>query len=315
MKKAVIIIIVAFGAVFSAAILKDQMIKAAVTVVVSRLTGAPVHIDRFSLGVFNSSVRISGFKMYNPRGFSKGILINLPTINVRCDLGALLKRKLHIPEASIELSEMALLKNREGRLNVDSLKVSGKEGSPKKARSAQMPIQIDTLKLKIGRIIFKDYSHGGYPAIKVYDIGINKEYRNINSVNQLVVLVLSEPMKSAGIEGAKIYAAAMLAGAAVLPVSVAVTLAGKDNAQQVFAVSQDNAYSTSLKVLGQMGRIVKEDRSSGIIEAEVDSTQVSLKINKKGNNRVEIFASARRYLLPRPEIAAGVIYAISEKLK
>jgi hypothetical protein len=175
-------------------------------------------------------------------------------------------------------------------------------------------MQIDSLKLKMGRIVSKDFSSGEQPTVKVYDVNIEKSYKNITSGQQLAVLILAESMKSAGIQGAKIYGVAMLAGAAVLPVGIAATFAGKDSVRKDFAENFDKAYNVSLAVLNQMGKVTKEDKSGGVIGANIDSVQVTLKIREK-DNKTELTISARRYLLPKPEIANGVLYKISEKLK
>ena len=315
MKKAVTLLLVIIIIFLGLGIAKDQIIKSVVAIVTSQVTGAPVEIDRFSLRVFKQSVRISGFKIFNPSGFPKGILVDLSKINVDYDLSALLSGKLHLVNVEVELKEMGLVKNKEGKLNVDSLKVAKEDTNKKGKTSAQMPMQIDMLKLGMGRIILKDYSSGAEPVIKVYDINLHKAYKNITSVQQLTALILTEPMKAAGIQGAQIYGVAMLAGVAVLPVAIVATFAGKDSVAEDFSVDFNRAYNASLSVLKVMGRISKEDKSSGVIVAEVNSAKVELRVNKKANNKTEIFVSARRYLLPRPEVAGGVLYEISGKLK
>lgn len=315
MKKVRKILLAVVISIFALVILRDQVIKSVITVVATQVVGAPVHINGFSLGVFKQSVRISGFKIYNPKGFSRGILVDLPKINVRCDLGALLKNKLHLVSVEVELKEMCLEKNSEGKLNVDALKVAKQDGEQKGKSSPQMPIWLDTVKLGMGRVVLKDYSAQKEPIVKVYDINIHKSYKNITSVQQLAAIILAEPMKSAGIEGAKIYGAAMLAGVAVLPVTVAATFIGKDSVQHEFIAGFDNVFETSSVVLKKMGRLTKEDKAGGILGAEIDSAQVALKIRKKPDNKTEVVISARKYLLPKPEIAGGVLYKISEKIK
>lgn len=316
MKKTLIILAIVIICILAIGVIKDQIIKSAITVVATQVTGAPVHIDGFSLSVFSQSVRISGFKMYNPEGFSKGILADFAKINVTYDTGALFKKKIHLVNAEIDLKEMGLEKNKEGRLNVDALKVVNQEEPKQKGKpSEQMPMQIDALKLGIGKIVSKDYSLSKEPTVKVYDVNIHKSYKNIQSAQQLAVLILAEPMRAAGIQGAKIYGVAMLAGAAVLPVAVAATFLGKDSAQQDFTADFDNAYNVSLAVLNQMGKVTKKDKINGIIGADINSVRVSLKIQKKSDSKIKVVISARKYLLPKPEIAGGVLYEIAEKLK
>jgi len=315
MKKIVIILAAVLLALFAIGIIKDHIIKGIVTVAASNITGAPVRIDGLSLGVLNQSVRISGFKMYNPEGFSKSILIDLSKINAKYDLGALLKKKLHLINAEIEIKEMGLEKNKEGKMNVDALKIA-KQGEKKEEKpSEQMPMQIDVFKLGIGKIILRDYSSGKEPILNAYEINIHKTYKDITSAQQLVALIMTEPMKAAGIQGVKIYGIAALAGAAILPVGIAATFAGKDSAQQEFASGFDNVYAAALAVMQKKGKITAEDKSNGIIKAEINSAGVALKINRKSANKTEIAASARKLLLPKPEIAGGVLYEIAEKLK
>jgi len=315
MKKTIVVLGILFIVIVTGNIIKDQLVKSAITIIATQVTGAPVHIDGFSLGVFSQSVRISGFKMYNPKGFSRAILVDLSKINVRYDFGALFKKKLHLVNVEIEIKEIGLEKNKAGKLNVDELKVvkQGKkqEGKP----SEQMSMQINVLTLSMGRIVSKDYAAAGEPIVKVYDINIRKSYKNITSAQQLAALILAEPMKAAGIQGAAIYGAAMLTGVAVLPVALALTLMGRDSVQQDFITTFDNTYEEALRVLKQMGKITREGKSQGIIGAIINSAQINVKIIKKADNKTQVVVSARKYLLPKPEIAGGVIYRISEKLK
>jgi len=315
MKKAISILVIIFVVIFFVDIIKDQIIKSAITVIATQVTGTPVHIDGFSLGIFNQSVRISGFKIYNPKGFSKAILVDLPEINVKYDLDALFKKKLHLVSVVIEIKEIGLEKNKEGKLNVDELRVV-KQGEKHESKpSEQMPMQIDVLTLSMGRIVSKDYTVAGEPVVKVYDINMRKSYKNITSAQQLAALILAEPMKAAGIQGAAIYGAVMLTGVAVLPVAVALTLIGRDSVQQDFIATFNNVFEETLKVLKRQGKITKEDKIRGIISVTINSAQINVKIIKKAGNKTQVVVSARKYLLPKPEIAGGVLYRISEKLK
>jgi hypothetical protein len=122
-------------------------------------------------------------------------------------------------------------------------------------------------------------------------------------------------MKAAGLHAAGIYGVAALAGVAVLPVAAVVTFIGRDSAQQDFDSTFDNAYEKSLQVLKRQGRLGREDKARGIISATINSAQVNIKIVRKADNQVQVVVSARKYLFPKPEIAGGVLYGISEKLK
>jgi len=322
MKKILMIIAIFIMALVVVGIAKDQIIKSTITGAASRVIGAPVQVDGFHLGILRQVVRISGFRIYNPEGFSKTALLDIDKVNVAIDVKDLLKRKLHLTHAEFSLKEITLETNKDGKLNVESLElakqqpISAKERAKGKAKPAKpIPLQIDLLKLKIGRLVMKDYSVSGVPAIKVNELNIDKTYKNITSAQQLVALILSEPMKSAGIQGSVIYGAAMLTGVGIVPVAIASAFIGKDNVQQSLDAAFDKVYDVSLTVLQQMGKIISENKTDGTITANVKGATVNLKLKRATENKTEVTISARKYMLPEPSIAGGVLYKITEQLK
>ena len=310
MKKFLIVLGIIAISLAGVTIFKNLIIKSAVTTVASRITGAPVHMDGFSLNILSSTIRISGFKMYNPSGFPKGILVSCPKIKIIYDHTTLFKQKRHFLLVEIELKEIGLTKNKEGKLNVDSLKIVQESKS-----SPPTPMQIDLLTLSIGKIVYKDYAIGAEPSVRVYDVNRHKSYKSIPTAEQLALLVLAEPMKDAGIQGAKIYGVAMVAGAAVLPVAVAATFMGKDSVQAVIDVSFKHAYEVSLEVIKRMGAITKHNAANGEIKANINGAMVALQLRKKTDNKTEITISCRKYMFPKPDIAGGVLYQILDKLQ
>jgi len=313
MKKLFISGAIIIGILFLGIHFKDQILKSTVMLVASRVTGTEVQIQQFSLGVLSQTVKISGLKLYNPKGFPPGILADIPVIFVDYDLGALLKKKIHLRSVEVELKELVLEKNKEGKMNVDSLAVSKQEEPGKKAEP--MPLQIDRMKLGIGRLVMKDYTVSKEPAIQVYDINIHKNYEHITSAQQLAALILTEPMKAAGIRGAAIYGVAALTGVAILPVGIAATFISKDSAQQEFTAGIDTAYQASLAVAKQMGTVGLEDRAHHSIRVTVNKVRIEIKLKETADKKTHIVVSARKLLFPKPQIAAGVLYSIAEKIK
>ncbi|MFH0826269.1 MAG: AsmA family protein [Candidatus Omnitrophota bacterium] len=319
MKKILIILGIVLIGLVVLGLVKDQVIKGTLTVAVSKMVGAPVEMDGFRLRLLGQSVEITGFRIYNPEGFSKAALIDIGKIRVALDAGALLKGKLHLRNAELTLKEMTLETNQEGKLNVDALKVAKTPPAKEKEKgpsspAKQMPFTIDELRLAIGKLVMKDYSIPGMPAIKVNEINIDKTYKNITSTQQLLALILSEPLKAAGIQGAAIYGAAMMTGVGIVPVAIASAFIGKDNVQQAFDASFDKVYDVSLAVLQEMGQVSSESRADGAISATVSKASVRLEVKPK-ENKTEVTIYARKYMLPEPSIAGGVLYKIEEQLK
>jgi len=205
-------------------------------------------------------------------------------------------------------------KNAEGKLNVDSLTAAQqpKEAKKEKAPQKQMAFQIDTLTLNIGRVISKDYSSGPEPGVRAFEVNIHKSYKNITSVQQLILLVLSESLKSAGIRGAAIYGAAALTGVGIVPVALVSVLSGKDSVSQEFNMSTGALYTKTLNVLKRLGQVTKEEKEQGVITAVVSGANVTASISSTESNKARVNISARKYLFPKRDIADGILYEMTK---
>ena len=310
MKKFLIVSGIVVFSLACSTIFKNLIIKSMVATAATRITGAPVHMDGFSLNILNSTIHISGFRMYNPGGFPQGLLVSCPKIKVIYDPATLFKPKRRFLLVEIELNEMGLTKNKDGNLNVDSLKIVQQPES-----SSPTPMQIDLLTLSIGKIVYRDYTIGTEPGVRVYEVNKHKSYKGVPTAQQLALLVLAEPMKAAAIKNAQIYGVAMLTGVAVLPVAVAATFIGKDYVQQIIDASFEHVYRVSLEVLKCMGTITKEGASGEAIKANINGAMVALILRKGAGNKTEITISARKYMFPKMDIAGGVLYQILDKLQ
>ena len=191
------------------AFVKDQIIKAVVMSQGSEILGAQVHLDSLGLNLFKQSIRIKGLKVYNPPGFPHAVMVDIPEISVDADVASFLKGNLHLPLIIVDLKEMVVIKNKDGKLNVDSLKVVQKTALTKGAKqeekpAKQLPMKIDQATLNLGKVVVKDYTKGEPPSIQAYDIGVNKTFKNITSAEQLVTLVLVQAMGPTALRNAAI---------------------------------------------------------------------------------------------------------------
>lgn len=316
MKKILVIALIVILGLVCLGLAKDQIIKYVIVSVGSNVTGAKIEIGGFSLGLLKQTIRIKDFKIHNPVGFPKGVMADLPRVYVDADLFSILKGSMHLPIVTIELKELDLVKNQEGKLNVDSLKVAKQSHEAEEKKPAKpLEMQIDQLNLDMGKIVMKDYSVAEGPSVQVYDINMKKSYKNITSAQQLTALLMTEPMKAAGIRGAQIYGVSALVGVAVLPAVAAFTLLGKDSVENSFEIPLDKVYNNSLKLLQRIGQVKKEDKARGVIEALVNGVGVTVKCNSLARSTTRVTVSARKLLLPKPQVAGGVMYQINEVLK
>lgn len=299
----------------------EQFLKSAMIIGIKKITGTSVRINRFSFSLFRQAIEIKGLKFYHPRGYPKAVMVDMPRVGLKYDLFALFRRKVHLHSVEVDLKELVVIKNNEGQLNVDALKVAQRKEErsaekTKKVSQKLIAMQVDELILSIGKVVYKDFSKSvDKPSIQVFELNVKeRKYKNIVSAQQLIALVLVESMKPTAIKGAKIYGAATLLGTSFLPAGAAVILMSKDSSQAEFNTTYNKAYRVSLEIMRKIGKITREDKNIGLIKAKKDASDVTIKIISK-DKVVQIAVSARKYLLPDADTARSILYEISEKLK
>lgn len=304
---------------------KNFLIQSAIKVAVPQILGTPVKIGGLSVGVLRPVIAVRNFQLYNPPGFPHEVFVDVPEVRVEYNVGAFLSRKIHLKLLVLNLKEVDIYKNPDGSLNVDALKITQKKeetsaekktAAAKKQPAEQMPLRIDELRLDLGKVVVKDYTQGEQPVIRVFDAGVhNKIYKDIDSAQQLATLVFLEAMGPTGIKAAGIYAAATVLGVAFLPAGVAGLMIGKDSGTSEYNADLSTVFAATKEVLKKRGTITAEDAGAGTISAKVDGANVSAQVSTGENKKTVLSVKSRKMMLPKPEIAEGIIYQVSQEVK
>ena len=181
---------------------RNFIAKTAVTGGVKAVAGLEMDIDSMDVGILNTLVGINEMKIYNPPEFSDRVMVDMPEIYIDYDLSAFIEGKVHLEELRINLKELTVVKDKDGKLNINSLKVAktGKEKEPEKPEEKkETEIKIDLLDLKIGKVVYKDYSRGSEPKILEYNLNLHEKYENITDLNELGKLILVKALMNTNI--------------------------------------------------------------------------------------------------------------------
>jgi len=192
MKENIKMIIGVLVVLVALSVCKDLVVKVAVEKGVEIVTGLKLSTRSFNVGILNGVVSIKGLRLFNPKGFEDPVMIDMPEIYVHYDLPAILTGKLHFQQVRINLKDFIVVKNEKGELNLDSLNVvkAQKEGKKTEAKAGMPGIQIDKLQLKIGKAMYKDYSGGGKPSVREFNVNLDETYTNIRNPYVLVSLIV-----------------------------------------------------------------------------------------------------------------------------
>ena len=197
MKKLITIVFILFAII---AVTKNLVTKIVISVGVQAITGLELNIKSVNIGIFETLISIKDLKIFNPDGFEERFMADAPEIYADYNIEDLLKKKIHFSEIRLDLKELVVIKNRDGELNVNSLKVVKKKQSVRaKAGHKRSNLEIDVLQLKIGKVTYKDYSSGRTPKVREYNININERYRDIKDSRTFARLVLFKALVNTGI--------------------------------------------------------------------------------------------------------------------
>ncbi|MFA6637061.1 MAG: hypothetical protein WCV56_08200 [Candidatus Omnitrophota bacterium] len=194
------VLVVVLAVVLVLSVVKDPLAKFSVEKGVEMVTGLRLEIADLNIGILKTLVGIKDLKLFNPAGFEDEIMMDMPEIYVDYNLPAIVMGNIHLRTVRLNMNEFLVVKNAKGELNLNSLKVVKEEKTEKKpapAEKAKAPeIQIDVLELKVGKVIYKDYSKGGKPIVQEFNLNLNERYTDINDPNKLVSLIVVQALRN-----------------------------------------------------------------------------------------------------------------------
>ncbi len=295
----------------------DCLIKFAIETTSPRIIGAKVQMETFSLGLLTHKIHIKNLRLYNPPAFPDQVFLVMPEVMVDVDVVGLIQGRMHFPLVVFNMEKMIIFKNKEGGVNVNSLKIIKEHLAANKDKPMKLPVfKIDLLELNVGKVILEDYTHAPPVLVEAYDVAIkNKRISNIDGVPKLIASVTLEALKPTAIRSAGFFAAETLLGIGFLPAAVIGIAVAQDDVKTDLGYSFNRVYHESLKLVQDLGAVKKEDPGKGQILAKVYSSDITIDIQNKGWNRSHIRIQARRYFLARLEIANGLLYQLTQRLK
>lgn len=173
---------------------RNLIAKFAVEKGVKVATGLSLNIKKLDLGLATTHIGINGLSLLSPKEFGNEVMFYAPEIFVDYNLGAIIKGKVHIEDIRLNFDQLVIVRNKQGKTNLEALKPKAKkdqssqetekkdDASPKK----DPKIQIDHLSLKIGKVVYKDYSQGEELIIKEYVLNFYQEINDVTNIQELL---------------------------------------------------------------------------------------------------------------------------------
>lgn len=178
---------------------RNFIVKKGVAVGAKVAAGVDLTIADVKIGVTKSDLRLKGIQLQNPKGFPKERMIDIPEVYINYNLRGFFNDAIHAKEIELNLNEFVVVKNKEGKINIKEIIPKSEEKAedsedqedPEKEESKKK-IKIDNLKLKIGTVVYKDYSVDP-PVIKTFKVDIDEEINDV-STKSLIAYICSKAL-------------------------------------------------------------------------------------------------------------------------
>ena len=303
--------------------LKNFFLKQFVVGLGPKVIGARLKIDHMSLSFARQKISIKGMKLYNPPGFPNEVLLDVPEVSVDCNPWGIFRGRWHLSEVTVHMKELVIIRDADKKLNVDALKIAESKDKASEEKSPQPPKKknkmprffINELNLNVERVVVKDFSKGDPPLIQVYDVPLkNKVIREVDGFGNLMTVLIVQAMGPTAIKSAGIYAAAAVLGVGFLPAGVLGVIVADDDSLLEVRMSRKKAFNLCLEFIAERGKLKKQHREKGLLQAKIDGHDVRFDINKVARKKVTIKVTARKFMLPKPAYANGITYQLEQRL-
>ena len=177
-----IIIMVAF------LLLKDVLLRSYLIGQIRSETGLDAKIGHAEIGLFTPTLSIDNFKLFNQPEFGGTPFIDLPDFFVEYDRKLLGQGRLLIRLMRLDIAEINIVKNPEGRLNIEGFQ-GALIAAFERSDSPFFFTGIDVLNLSVGKLRY--ITQGSTPNVKEITINLKHEViRDVKSVEDLIQKIL-----------------------------------------------------------------------------------------------------------------------------
>ncbi len=208
MKKVIKLVVLGVAVVVGLGFIKNSVTQTILSSAISAAAHVPVKIGSVNLSFLSASIRLKNVNLSNPPGFPDKTMAQIPQLFIDFEPRELFQGRAHFKQVTLDLKEIAVVRNKDGKLNVDSLKPSQEDkrrAVPQARPSASKKppkLMIDKLSLSIGRVVYKDYGSPGAPSIQTFEINIkDREYEHIDNPASIVSILMSEALTRTTLSG------------------------------------------------------------------------------------------------------------------
>ncbi len=149
-------------------------------------------VESLSGNPLAGTVNILDLELTNPEEFEEKDFIKLNEFDLKVKPLSLMGERIEVPRLIIDVDHITIVTNRKGARNVKVFqeRMQG-EGSDEGA-SEPVDFIVNSLKLRVSKVVTADYSKGGDPIVREYYVNIDREFIDVSDPKVIVTPILAD---------------------------------------------------------------------------------------------------------------------------
>lgn len=162
------------------ALCRHILAQKAVETIFTQITGFPIRVGSVQIAPWESRFAADDIELFNPPEFDERLFADIPRFDVDYTAWSFLGDRHRFTRADLHIRELLIVKNIHGQSNMERLRGWRARRRPE----PQIRFQIDALNLRLGRVVFKDYS-SGRPEERSRDLDMTVTFRNVTETTDI----------------------------------------------------------------------------------------------------------------------------------
>ncbi len=184
---------------------RNMLAERAIEYYARQSLGVDVRTESVNLKLLDSEIMLEGVEIANPDGYDHPHLARFHSIFLDYDFRSLLQPPFHAYLLEIDLEELVLNRNAEGKLNVEGLIPEKEPVDPEEATQEVEELDeevflIDILLLSIDHVVYIDDYKEDETKTRSISVGMkNYVYEEVDNLNDVIRVILVEAILRAGL--------------------------------------------------------------------------------------------------------------------
>jgi uncharacterized protein involved in outer membrane biogenesis len=207
MKRFVITFVILLVVLVVVAVLgRNQLVKYGAPIVAKLAANIDLAIGNANIGLPETQAGLNQITIGNPAGFPDEPMISVPEVYVDYTIGGLMGDTTHLEELRLHVDRILIVRNKDGKINVkellppseDTPDQPGRPGPPGEPEGPPR-FRIDSLSLKIGDVVYRDYTFGDTPREQTFALNIDEQHANVTSAGGIAALIVGKALMNSSL--------------------------------------------------------------------------------------------------------------------